>query len=111
MPWKSQAYHIIVIISRSQSNYNVIAGKQSFFILRSRENYPIISGKWQLLFRDNNSRSQEMKLTCHHGTTEEIKCMNAWPFRAIVHGRGVYKDYKQNESLDYDSVLAYNVKL
>ena len=31
------------------------------------KNYPVISGK-------------QMKLTCYHGKTEEIKCMNAWPF-------------------------------
>ena len=27
---------------------------------------------------------KQRKLTCYHGETEEIKYMNAWPFRASV---------------------------
>ena len=48
--------HYCFVFSRSQINYIIISVKQSFVISRSRENYP----------------------------ARDIKCMNAWPFRASV---------------------------
>ena len=64
-----------------------------------KKNYPVISGKQIKLTRYHEktklryleiekiillSRGKKWKLTCYHRKTEEIKCMNAWPFRASV---------------------------
>ena len=62
--------HYHFVFSRSQINYIIISGKQNFVMLRKLSCY---------LGKTNR------KLTCYHGKTEEIKCMNAWAFRASIY--------------------------
>ena len=80
------------MISRSRINYIVNSGNKvslsrdlEKFIPLSRENS---SCYFEIISRDlektNKKNPKQMKLTCFHGKREEIKCMNAWPYRASV---------------------------
>lgn len=66
-----------------------LSGKQCFDFLKSLVIYLVVSEKQHLLFRENDKSNLEIlrkqaNWTCHHGKTEEIKCMNVWPFRASI---------------------------
>ena len=109
--------HYSFVFSRSQINYIVILGKQSFVILRSRENDPVILGKWRkynvwmhgpvgLLYNNIINRRTDLKKIISHIQRYAEKCDNVTK-ETIYHFDAVQEEdskpcltcWKQDDSL------------